>query len=191
MEENEIEYRSADIAPEADAEMVVAGYAVTFGEPTCLGMDKKGRKIYEVIDPGAIDDRTDMSDVVLRYNHADTYGLLARTKNNTLQLSVDDRGLKVRGEIAQTSQGKDVYELIKRGDVDKMSFAFKPDKISYDYDTNTRHIRHIALVKDVSAVDLPAYKSTSLGIAERALDEHEAEILKEQAKKRLYIRTYF
>lgn len=189
--DNELEYRSADLQADKDQEMTVTGYAVTFGSPTVLGTDKKGRQIREVIDPGAIDERTDMSDVVLRYNHADTYGLLARTKNDTLQLTVDAHGLMIRGQIAPTSQGKDVYALIKRGDIDKMSFAFRADKVAYDYDTNTRHVKHIALIRDVSAVDIPAYQSTSLGIAERALDEHEAEILKSAARKRLYIRTYF
>jgi hypothetical protein len=114
-----------------------------------------------------------MSDVPFKYNHSDSFMIMARTRNQTLQLIRDDNGLKIRAQLADTTDGRDLYELIKRGDVDKMSFAFTVRGDSYDNKTRTRTIQDIDKLFDVSAVDFPAYDTTS--ISARSFFELESE----------------
>lgn len=143
-----------------DGEMIVEGYAVTFDSPTVLysidGVDYK-----ETIARGALDN-ADLTDVPFKYNHSDNVMIMARTRNKSLELSVDEKGLFIRASIAPTQAGKDLYTLIKRGDVDKMSFAFTVDEDSYNKETRTRTITKIKKLYDVAAVDIPAYDSTSI-----------------------------
>ena len=90
--------------------------------------------------------------------------MMARTQSGTLRLTTDSRGLKVEADMANTSNGNDVYELIKRGDLSKMSFAFTVAKESETIDrenkTYTRYIEQVDSVYDVSIVDNPAYDGT-------------------------------
>ena len=149
---------------------VVEGYAVRFNEPATFQIGDTEYR--EIIDPAALD-KTDMRDVPFKYNHSDSFMIMARTRNNTLQLLRDDRGLKIRAQLADTSDGRDLYELIRRGDVDKMSFAFTVRGENYDSKTRTRTIRDIDRLYDVSAVDFPAYDTTS--ISARGFFELESE----------------
>ena len=92
--------------------------------------------------------------------------LFARTASGTLQLTVDEKGLKLTGDVADTSIGNDVYSLIKRGDLNKMSFAFivngEEEEIDRENKVYTRKIKSVKAVYDVSIVDNPAYKGTSV-----------------------------
>ena len=141
-----------------DQKMLIQGYAIRFNEPAIFNFD--GVEYREVIDPRALD-KTDMRDVPLRYNHSDNVMVMARTRNKTLQLIKDEQGLRILADLANTTAGRDLYELIKRGDVDKMSFAFTVTKDDYDRETRTRTILAIDKIFDVSAVDTPAYESSS------------------------------
>lgn len=160
----EMRFMDMNITPQnAEAnsdEMIVEGYALTFDSPTVLysidGVDYK-----EVIARGALDG-ADLTDVPFKYNHSDNVMIMARTRNKTLELTVDEVGLKIRASIAPTQDGKDLYTLIKRGDVDKMSFAFTVEEDSYNKETRTRTITKIKKLYDVAAVDIPAYDSTSI-----------------------------
>ena len=134
--------------------MIIEGYAVVFDEPTDIGY-------IEVIERGALDD-CDMRDVCLKYNHEDTWLIMARTRNKSLQLSVDDHGLKIYAELIDTNTNRDVYKSIQAGLLDKMSFAFSVDKEEYDYETDTRRILGIDKLYDVSVVDVPFYDSTEV-----------------------------
>ena len=98
-----------------DGTMRVSGYAMLFDNPTVLYSIGR-QNIMECIDSAALDG-CDMSDVVFDRGHAMEDKLLARTKNNTLTLSVDNKGLYFEAEIANTQEGRDTYELIKRGDL--------------------------------------------------------------------------
>lgn len=185
-----IECRSIQIraSNDGDENLHVEGYATVFGERTLLwDSPYSGTKYYEVIEPGAIDENTDMGDVILRYNHSDAALILARTSNDTLRLNVDDKGIHVDADIAPTSNGKDIYQLIKRGDLSKMSFAFTVDQQSFDEDNvakeETRHIKHIDYIMDVSPVDFPAYDGTS--ISARGRKEMIAELEKREKEKEL------
>ena len=146
------------------------GYAIRFNEPAVFDVD--GVEYREVIDPRALD-KTDMRDVPLRYNHSDNVMVMARTRNKTLQLIKDDEGLRILADLANTTAGRDLYELIKRGDVDKMSFAFTVARDDYDVETRTRRILAVDKIFDVSAVDSPAYETTSISV--RSYFEAEAE----------------
>jgi HK97 family phage prohead protease len=136
----------------------VEGYAVVFNSPTV--MYTLGEKEYkEQIDAQAFAG-TDMSDVILNYNHAGK--VVARTRNKTLQLTVDERGLFIRAKLDGTEEGRKLYEEIKGGYLDKMSFAFSVADEDYDSDTMTRSIKRIQRLYDVSVVSLPAYDDTSI-----------------------------
>lgn len=154
-----LEIRSAEESVlETKEDMFIAGYALVFNSPTLIG-SINDTDYYEVIETYALDN-CDLTDIVLRYNHDDKTQLLARTSNNTLSVKVDDIGLYIEATIANTTTGRDIYELIKRGDISKMSFGFIVDKDSYK--GNTRHIESIKAIKDVSVVDFPAYDDTSV-----------------------------
>lgn len=164
----------------ADSGMIVEGYAAVFHSPavlySCDGIDYK-----EEVDPGAFSG-TQMADVVMNYNHQGKP--VARTKNSTLELTVDARGLRIRADLSGTEEGRRLYEEIKGGYIDKMSFAFVVSEDSYDRDTHTRRILGIKRLYDVAAVDIPAYDATA--ISARSFFSAEAERVKEaeaRAKK--------
>lgn len=192
------EYRTMQLraADNAGDKMTVEGYAAVFDQRTMIWeSDYSGWKYYEEIDPGAFNG-ADMSDVILRYNHSDSAMILARTKNGTLRLSVDDVGLKISADIAPTTGGKDIYQLIKRGDINQMSFAFivKTDQTTRD-DKLKEEIRRITAfetIVDVSPVDFPAYDGTSISARSadayiKSLEEAEKRAYK---RKQLLLRTY-
>lgn len=187
----EVRSMPVSIDDSQDQKMLIQGYAIRFNEPAVFDVD--GVEYREVIDPRALD-KTDMRDVPLRYNHSDNVMVMARTRNKTLQLIKDDEGLRILADLANTTAGRDLYELIKRGDVDKMSFAFTVARDDYDVETRTRRILAIDKIFDVSAVDSPAYETTSISV--RSYFEAEAEkqrIALERAarRKRLILKTYF
>ena len=109
---NKKEFRTADLAV-SDGDMKVSGYAAVFESPTVLA-NIFGEDYKEVIQRGAFEG-ADMSDVVLRYNHNDSFQILARTSNGTLSLVPDERGLKVEATLANTTAGRDVYDRMALG----------------------------------------------------------------------------
>lgn len=173
------EYRAFEMrALDTNAEgvMLVEGYAAVFSSPTVLFSD--GDIDYkEEIAPGAFDGAK-MDDVVMNYNHQGKP--VARTKNSTLELIVDTFGLKVRANLGGTEEGRRLYDEIKGGYIDKMSFAFSVNADEINRETHTRRITGIKRLYDVAAVDIPAYDATS--ISARALFAAEAE--KERAEAR-------
>ena len=172
-----------------DGKMEIKGYAAVFNSPETYGYT-------EVIAPTAFDN-ADMSDVVLRYNHEDTFMVLARTRNNSLKLSVDDKGLYIDATLQDNiTQHRDIYNAIDSGLIDKQSFAFIVDEDNYDYDTDTRTITKIGKVFDVSVVDQPFYNATDVSVARDLNDEfltrraelrkqHEEELKIEEQRKML------
>lgn len=137
-----------------DNKMIVEGYAITFNSPATHGYT-------EIISDKALDN-TDMSDVPLKYNHEDSHLIMARTRNKSLELTKDDKGLFIKAELIDTQSNKDIYKSIKAGLIDKMSFAFTVRGDEYDYDSDTRTITDIDRLYDVSVVDIPFYDSTSV-----------------------------
>lgn len=155
-------------ALENEDKMIVEGYAVVFDNVTDLGWIK------EVVDRNAFNG-CDMSDVCMKYNHSDELLIMARTRNNSLQLNVDDHGLKIRAELIDTTQNKDLYKMIQAELLTKMSFAFTVSEEEMDYATDTRRILKIDKLFDVSVVDVPAYESTEIYARSKEKYEEEKE----------------
>lgn len=154
---HEFEIRAAQSENEAE-ELYVEGYAATFNEPTVL-YEYDGIQYKEQIDDKAFND-ADMTDVIFNYNHAGK--VMARTRNKTLELKVDSKGLFIRARLDGTEEGRKLYEEIKGGYIDRMSFAFTVQESSYDSENKIRTIRKVKKLYDVSAVDIPAYDTTSI-----------------------------
>ena len=157
MVSNDREYRAFEMRA-ADGEMTVEGYAAVFDSPTVL-YSADGVEYKEEIARTAFDGAK-MADVVMNYNHKGKP--VARTKNGTLSLTVDDRGLRVKANLSGTEEGRRLYEEIKGGYIDKMSFAFAVSEDSYDRDTHTRRVLSLKRLFDVAAVDVPAYDATEI-----------------------------
>lgn len=171
-------YRAFECRADAN-EAAVYGYAAVFDTPEVM-YEFDGVKYSEVIERGAFDE-AQMGDVVMNFNHGGKP--VARTKNGTLQLMVDDHGLKVRADLSSTAESRALYDEIKAGLIDKMSFAFTVNKEAYNKDTRTRSIQGIKRVFDVAAVDFPAYESTA--ITARSYFEAEAERERAEARHAL------
>ena len=174
-------------------EMIVQGQAVTFESETVLF--KCGNTEYkEVIDRNAFNE-TDMTDVIFNYNHGGK--VIARTRNNTLKLSIDSNGLNIEARLDGTEEGRRLYEEIKGGYIDRMSFCFTVKEESYNQETHIWRVLKIDKLYDVSAVDFPAYDTTSisarssrLAVAEKEQKALErAQLQKDRSKKLLY-KTY-
>lgn len=149
---------------QGEGRYIVVGYATTFNEPYTL-YSEPGYRFDEVVDPAAFDD-TDMSDVIMQFDHQGR--VFARKSNDTLQLEVDDHGLKVTADLGGTEIGRQLYEEIKGGYVTKMSFGFTVAKDSMEREETpelviiTRRILKIRKLYDVSAVSLPANDATEI-----------------------------
>lgn len=159
--------------------MVIEGYAAVFDRETLIGTEDWG--FYESIERKAFDG-ANMKDVPLKYNHSDAVPILARTRNKSLELSVDDTGLFIRAELLDTQDSIDMYKRIKAGLIDKMSFAFTVKEESFrDGKTPHRKILQFDRIFDVSVVDTPAYEDTS--IYARSIELAEASIRQAEAGK--------
>lgn len=158
--DNGREYRSMQMNI-ADEDFIVEGYATTFDQPYHLYFDSKGREVKEQVSRDAFLN-TDMSDVIMQYNHEGR--VFARQSNDTLNLSVDDHGLKVRAYLGGTEIGRNLYEEIKGGYTNKMSFGFTVAKDGMEKDDNgfLRTIQSVGKLFDVSAVSLPANNLTEI-----------------------------
>lgn len=184
-----------DELPEKE-ERIVSGYASTFEEPYTLYSDDYVT-FREVVDPKAFDN-TDMSDVIMQYDHEGR--VIARTKNNTLTVTPDEQGLFIKADLNGTELGRELYDEIRGGYTDKMSFGFTIDRTE---ETRTdledgkidilRRILSVSKLYDVSAVSIPANDGTSISVETRSeidgvIEEVRAERLnraKLELKKRL------
>lgn len=169
-------------------ELYVEGYAVRFNEPAVL-WEYEGKQFKEQVDDRAFEE-ADMSDVIFNYNHSGK--VMARTRNKTLELKVDDKGLYMKAKVDGTEEGRKLYEEIKGGYIDRMSYSYTVNEAAYDSENHLRTIRKIKKLYDVSAVDIPAYETTT--IFARSLIDAEEEAQKnikeiEEKRKRLILLT--
>ena len=169
-----IEIRDIDGAE--DEKMLVSGYASIFDEPYKL-FSGDGWEFWEVVDRGAFDE-TDMSDVIMQYDHRGR--VFARTRNNTLEVQPNDEGLFIQADLGGTEIGRELYEEIRGGYTDRMSFGFtvsgeleEREKDENGLSIFTRHITKVGKLYDVSAVSIPANDGTSIGAdaVTRSLDD--------------------
>lgn len=154
------EFRALD---ESDS-YVVEGYATTFDQPYTLYSDGY-YELREVVDSKAFE-KTDMSDVIMQYDHEGR--VFARNRNKTLDLMTDEHGLKITANLGGTEIGRQLYQEIKGGYTDRMSFAFTVSDDKRERETIdgkivvTRRILGFRKLYDVSAVSTPANNSTSI-----------------------------
>lgn len=146
-----------------EEERIIEGYAIVFNE---LSEDLGGFR--ETIMPEAVtQELLDKSDIYYLYNHCDNSTPLARSNHGvgSLELTIDSKGLKYRFNCINS----EFYELVKRGDLDKSSFAFSLPKDGsgevWEKSEEYNYIRKIVKIEqlfDCSAVLVPAYSSTEL-----------------------------
>lgn len=171
--DNNIEIRATNSTPVVSQDSrTVEGYAVVFNSQS------EDLGFYETINPAAITEEVLMrSDVFCLFNH-DQDKVLARSKYGTgsLQLQLDEQGLKYTFTAPNTDLGDELLEYLRRGDIDSSSFAFtvSTDEGSEVWTTGTdgrqyREILKIDSLHDVSPVWTPAYSSTS--VSQRTLDK--------------------
>lgn len=173
-----------DEEDQAEERKVVEGYATTFDAPYVLYEDED-LVFLEQVDAKAFEN-TDMSDVIMQYNHEGR--VFARQSNGTLEVKADDKGLFISADLGGTEIGRELFEEIRGGYTNKMSFGFKVDGEDWDEqrkdgekDRVLRTITSISKLYDVSAVSIPANDATSISVRELSdgvIKRAEAERLK-------------
>lgn len=158
----------------------IEGHAAVYDEKTNIG-----GYFYEIIKRGAFDE-CDFDDVLFSVNHDLRKIPLARSRrnngNSTMQLNLDSKGLYVKADldIENNAEAKSLYSAVKRGDINGMSFIFyvKEDRWEdLDKDMPTRHILKIANVREVSAVNYPAYSGTDINARDQVVLDNAAKAL--------------
>lgn len=173
---------------EEENDYTVTGYATTFDEPYTLYSIGDGKVVKEQVSRNAFDN-TDRSDTIMQFDHEGV--VFARLSNDTLKLTIDDHGLFVEAYLGGTSNGRNLYEEIKGGYINKMSFGFTvtdDDLAEADYGY-LRTIKAIGKLYDVSAVSIPANDYTEISARNHidgAIDEIETERIRlEEERKAL------
>ena len=160
------------------------------------------RKVYEILEPGCISrELLAKSDVILNLNHSnmvpDVLGRFRNSDKDTLSLELRGDGIDCRCDLPRTNNANDALELMKRGDITGMSFAFEDDYedtengVSYERTNDVedgkevwlRHVKKITGLYDVAIVTHPAYEQTNVGLREasEAIDKAiEAQLKREQ-----------
>lgn len=178
-----IETRAKDDGTEG---MIISGVACVFNEETVLYKDSTW-ELREIVEPTALNG-ADLTDVIFNINHGGR--VFARTRNKSLNLKIENDGLHMTCELWNDDEGHaQLYRDISRGNLDKMSFAFRIKKLERTYienigmpDVTLRTIKEIEKVFDVSVVDIPAYNTTE--ISARQVCELEKELLESERQTR-------
>lgn len=177
-----------EVRAQGDA-VAVEGYAAVFNQEVEIG-----RWFREVIAPGAFREAIGRDDVPLLINHSGLPLARSRAGVGTLALTEDDHGLKIRADL--DTDDPDVQSVVgkmRRGDLDKMSFAFVATDERWD-ETGETPLRTVykAHLFDVSVVTMPAYDGTEIGLrnlqAHRDLKGRTQNYL--AAQRRLRMRMY-
>lgn len=198
------EYRNMNIAVrtlnENDDRMMVEGYATTFNQPYEL-WSHGNHTVMEQMAPNSFDE-CDLSDVIMQYDHRGR--VYARTRNKTLEIRIDAKGLYISADLGGTEEGRKLYQEIKGGYVDRMSIGFVVEAdsrtVTEDHDTGTvtvlRTILKIKKLYDVSAVSMPANDMTSISARNLAdgviagLAEERRRVQEKRLKLRLLLEDF-
>lgn len=195
-----LEIREREEGDPEDGRLMVTGYATTFDDPYILFEDDE--IIYrEQISADAFKD-TDMSDVIMQYDHEGR--VFARISNKTLDVRSDEKGLLINANLGGTELGRQLYEEIRGGYTDKMSFGFtvESDEVTRTKEDGResilRTVKAVRKLYDVSAVSLPANDATSIsvrnlynGVIEEIKAERLAAAELELTKRRMLIKAKY
>lgn len=201
MKPNEREYRDFTLAVVSDEaaeqeKKIVRGYASVFNHPYTLYEDRD-MVIQEQVSETAFND-ADMGDVILQYNHEGR--VFARTKNGTLTVTPDKKGLAVQADLGGTTIGEQLFEEIRGGYTTQMSYGYTVNGAEWSKREledgrilELRTITSIDKVYDVSAVSIPANDATSISVrnlSDGVIEEIKAERLKalELERRKLQLR---
>lgn len=201
---NNIELRRLSAAPaefrververeDGGTDTYIRGYAVVFEQYSKPIWDEW----VEIISRNAFAE-TDMSDVVMVIDHArDVSSVLARSRNGegTLEITIDEVGVAFRFKAPDTRAGRDIVELVERGDISECSFAFWVAKDTWTYDVtfndktyDVRRIEAVAKLADLSIVVSGQYGQTSVSVEERALVDEARKASKPSQRKAMSVR---
>ena len=176
------------------SKMIVEGYPIVFDKETYIDLGWDGW--YEKVDRNAFAS-ADMSDVCLKYNHNDNVFILARTRNGSLTLTIDDHGVFMHAELIDTTTNRDVYEMVRSGLLTEGSFAFTVEEQEvheigmYGTDNYEMHrtIKRIGKLFDVAICPNGAYGDlTEIYARSYDLLESEAKGKAEALKRRKILR---
>ena len=201
MKPNEREYRDFTLAVVSDEaaeqeKKIVRGYASVFNHPYTLYEDRD-MVIQEQVSETAFND-ADMGDVILQYNHEGR--VFARTKNGTLTVTPDKKGLAIQADLGGTTIGEQLYEEIRGGYTTQMSYGYTVNGAEWSKREledgrilELRTITSIDKVYDVSAVSIPANDATTISVrnlSDGVIEEIKAELLKalELERRKLQLR---
>lgn len=156
----EIRLNVENVSTRADeqdnSKMIIEGYPIVFNKETYIDYGDEGW--YEIVDSHAFD-TADMSDVALKYNHNDDFLILARTRNKSLTLSIDEHGVFIHAELIDTTTNQDVYKMVKSGLLKEGSFAFTVEDYEEEIKDGNLHrkITKIGKLFDVAICPNGAY----------------------------------
>ena len=190
-------------AGEGEQSRTIEGTPIVFGVRSVnLTPWSDTRAVFEVLERGCITpELLKRSDVLLNLNHSnmvpDILGRFRNTDKDTLQLTLNEDNVECRCDLPNTNNANDTLELMKRGDITGMSFAFSDDYqdsengVSYERTEEKtedgkevwlRHVKRITGLYDVSIVTHPAYEQTSVGTREVSdeIDKAIGELLKRE-----------
>ena len=190
-EYRDIDIRNIEIRTMEDGRDVAEGYATTWDE--YLLWDDGEYRMFERFDPHAFDE-CDLSDIIMQLNHEGR--VFARGSNNTLTVTPDEKGLRIRAYLGGTEEGRKLLEEIRGGYLTKMSHGFRSgtDKREVIEDRENkrvdihRTIMKVAKEYDVSVVSLPANDATSISarnVSEGVIAEVREERLAIEARERM------
>ena len=176
---------TADVTIEQRAEgdnpgVYFTGVGIVFNQPSRALYDPKKGNFIEVIEPGAVDEKTDVSEVLAVFNH-DENRLLGTNHAGTLTFETTKTGVSVRILKPNTTVGNDCEEYVRRGDIRGMSFKFKVGKDRWEYKDNIlyRFVEKISVLLDLSLVTRAAYLQTSINMAEETQKRSHSESVEE------------
>ena len=158
-----------------ETDHVIEGYFALYEQETELFPNT-----YEIISRGAFDN-TIKNDVRALWNHNTQY-VLGRSKNGSLQLRADDKGLFGTIKLPKTQYAEDLYELVKRGDIDQCSFGFNILDETVEELSNGGYrwrMKNVDL-HEISVVTFPAYENTTVHARSKQIEQIEQRKLQEK-----------
>lgn len=177
-----------EIRESSSDEMVIEGYFALFNDETNLFGN-----VYEEIDRDAFNNTLD-KDIRALINH-DTSKVLGRTKAKTLELKADEKGLYGKIKInPNDTEAVNLYERVKRGDVDQCSFGFfiKDEDVENRSDGTTKFVIKDIDLFEVSAVTFPAYENTGISAREKQvenLNKRKIELWKKEMREKINVKN--